>query len=79
MNKSCGQIVLAGDPKQLGPVIISPIARRYGLGQSFLHRLCNSVLYQVKYEFSLHIVEQIIQTAKGGVGCKGCIWPFVNF
>ena len=29
-----GQVVLAGDPKQLGPVLRSPLALKYGLGQS---------------------------------------------
>ena len=27
-----GQVVLAGDPKQLGPVLRSPVALYYGLG-----------------------------------------------
>lgn len=40
------QIVLAGDPYQLGPVLRSGIAQDYGLNISFLERLCNSVLYQ---------------------------------
>lgn len=35
-SKPC--IVLAGDPKQLGPVIRSPLAQRYGLGVSLLER-----------------------------------------
>jgi helicase MOV-10 len=32
-------VILAGDPNQLGPVIKSPIAAKNGLGKSFLRRL----------------------------------------
>ena len=32
-NKKGGQLVLAGDPKQLGPVLRSPVAIEYGLGE----------------------------------------------
>ena len=28
-----GQLVLAGDPKQLGPILRSPISVKYGLGE----------------------------------------------
>ncbi|KAK9664322.1 hypothetical protein RND81_14G033300 [Saponaria officinalis] len=38
-------IVLAGDPKQLGPVIFSPDAKRYGLVKSYLERLFECELY----------------------------------
>ena len=34
-----GQLVLAGDPKQLGPVLRSPVAIRCGLQKSLLERL----------------------------------------
>ncbi|KAJ0068634.1 hypothetical protein NL108_010303, partial [Boleophthalmus pectinirostris] len=34
-----GQLVLAGDPKQLGPILRSPLALKYGLGISLLERL----------------------------------------
>ncbi|XP_014907512.1 putative helicase mov-10-B.1 isoform X3 [Poecilia latipinna] len=38
-----GQVVLAGDPKQLGPIILSKIAERNGLGLSMLERLMTNV------------------------------------
>ncbi|XP_021175631.2 putative helicase mov-10-B.1 [Fundulus heteroclitus] len=42
-----GQVVLAGDPKQLGPIIISKIADGNGLGLSLLERLMTEIsLYQ---------------------------------
>ncbi|XP_063811452.1 helicase MOV-10 isoform X2 [Pseudophryne corroboree] len=38
-NANGGQLVLAGDPKQLGPVLRSPFAINNGLGISLLERL----------------------------------------
>ncbi|XP_078276687.1 putative helicase MOV-10 isoform X2 [Rhinoraja longicauda] len=46
-NKDGGQLVLVGDPKQLGPVLRSPIAINHGLDLSLLERLMNgNTLYQ---------------------------------
>ncbi|XP_071375982.1 putative helicase mov-10-B.1 isoform X2 [Centroberyx affinis] len=42
-----GQLVLAGDPQQLGPILRSPLALQYGLGLSLLERLMReNPLYQ---------------------------------
>jgi len=41
-----GQVVLAGDPMQLGPVVISKIAEYFGYGESFLSRLLRQFPYQ---------------------------------
>lgn len=42
-----GQLVLAGDPKQLGPILRSKIAVQHGLGLSLLERLMrHNTLYQ---------------------------------
>jgi helicase MOV-10 len=38
-----GQVVLAGDPEQLGPVLRSPIAIRGGLGMSLLERFMKHI------------------------------------
>ncbi|TBU41757.1 P-loop containing nucleoside triphosphate hydrolase protein [Dichomitus squalens] len=38
-------VILAGDPKQLGPVIRSSIARELGLARSYLERLIEMPLY----------------------------------
>ncbi|NXM78836.1 SDE3 helicase, partial [Serilophus lunatus] len=48
-NPNGGQLVLAGDPKQLGPVLTSPLATEYGLGTSLLERL---MLHNPLYEKS---------------------------
>ncbi|XP_069798041.1 putative helicase MOV-10 isoform X2 [Narcine bancroftii] len=46
-NRDGGQLVLVGDPKQLGPVLRSPIAIKHGLELSLLERLMNrNALYQ---------------------------------
>ncbi|XP_072537725.1 putative helicase mov-10-B.2 [Salminus brasiliensis] len=47
LRAEAGQLVLAGDPKQLGPILRSPIAIQYGLGLSLLERLMTkNPLYQ---------------------------------
>ena len=33
MEVNSGQVVLAGDPKQLGPILRSPFTIKYGLGE----------------------------------------------
>ncbi|KAF4116984.1 hypothetical protein G5714_001537 [Onychostoma macrolepis] len=45
LSESSGQIVLAGDPKQLGPVVKSKLAAVFGLGVSLLERLMGTPLY----------------------------------
>ncbi|XP_034541306.1 RNA helicase Mov10l1 isoform X2 [Notolabrus celidotus] len=45
MSEKDGQIVLAGDPCQLGPVVKSKLARTFGLGVSLLERLMANPLY----------------------------------
>ena len=41
-------IVLSGDPKQLGPVIRSSIAREHGLGISYMERLMERPVYDAQ-------------------------------
>ncbi|KAI0360350.1 P-loop containing nucleoside triphosphate hydrolase protein [Trametes cingulata] len=41
-------VVLSGDPKQLGPVIRSSIARELGLGKSYLERLMERPVYHAQ-------------------------------
>ncbi|KAM5170154.1 RNA helicase Mov10l1 [Mantella aurantiaca] len=45
VSEVTGQIVLAGDPMQLGPVIKSGLAMAYGLGISLLERLMSLPIY----------------------------------
>ena len=46
LDPARGQLVLAGDPKQLGPVIHHTLAKQLGLTTSLLERLMSRPLYQ---------------------------------
>uniref|UniRef100_A0A8C7R6U0 RNA helicase n=1 Tax=Oncorhynchus mykiss TaxID=8022 RepID=A0A8C7R6U0_ONCMY len=51
LQPETGQVVLAGDPKQLGPILRSPLALKHGMGVSLLERLMKDVsLYQKEEE-----------------------------
>ncbi|XP_029039267.2 probable RNA helicase armi [Osmia bicornis bicornis] len=46
IHSDYGQVILAGDPLQLGPVVQSRLATNFGLDQSFLTRLLRHFPYQ---------------------------------
>ncbi|KAG1732662.1 RNA helicase [Suillus paluster] len=52
-------IVLAGDPKQLGPIIQSSIARELGLERSYLERLMAMEVYEVHSGHGLSVVKLV--------------------
>jgi helicase MOV-10 len=50
-------VILSGDPKQLGPIIRSNVARELGLETSYLERLMNRDLYDEKTGYgSRHVL-----------------------
>lgn len=49
LSKTNGQVILAGDPKQLGPVLINQISKLCGFDKSFLERLSEHTYYQPIY------------------------------
>ncbi|XP_037867032.1 probable RNA helicase armi [Bombyx mori] len=49
-DKESSQIILAGDPKQLGPVILSKYCKELGLDESYLSRILEMFPYQKDYD-----------------------------
>lgn len=50
IDKENGQIVLAGDPMQLGPIVTSKYCKEYGMDNSYLERLLNTFPYQKDFD-----------------------------
>lgn len=50
VDKNNGQIILAGDPMQLGPIVLSTYAKTRGLDQSYLVRLLDRTPYKADPE-----------------------------
>ncbi|RVE48139.1 hypothetical protein evm_007199 [Chilo suppressalis] len=46
IDKENGQIILAGDPMQLGPVIMSKYCTEFGMNESYLSRILKTFPYQ---------------------------------
>ncbi|XP_036958527.1 putative helicase mov-10-B.1 isoform X2 [Acanthopagrus latus] len=58
-----GQVVLAGDPKQLGPIVRSSLAKKYGMGVSLLERLMKDFPLYSRNEkgvFNNHFVTKLL-------------------
>uniref|UniRef100_A0A3B4UM82 RNA helicase n=1 Tax=Seriola dumerili TaxID=41447 RepID=A0A3B4UM82_SERDU len=58
------QLVLAGDPKQLGPIITSRMAKKHGMGVSLLERLMRDIdLYKSheEYGFNSRFVTKLLR------------------
>ena len=48
LNRENTRVILSGDPKQLGPVIRSSIAREFGMDRSYLDRLLGREMYSAE-------------------------------
>ena len=48
MSDTRTNVILSGDPKQLGPIIRSNVARELGLEKSYLERLMENSVYDLK-------------------------------
>lgn len=49
VSKNKGQVILAGDPKQLGPIVLNPVAKFTGFEKSFLERISEHQYYLPVY------------------------------
>ncbi|KAF5322682.1 hypothetical protein D9619_001136 [Psilocybe cf. subviscida] len=52
-------IILSGDPKQLGPIIRSPIARDLGLETSYIERLMSTDTYDIQAGYGKSVIKLV--------------------
>ncbi|KAF6210379.1 hypothetical protein GE061_013483 [Apolygus lucorum] len=88
------QLVLAGDPMQLGPTITSRLAQQYQFGRSFLDRLTSTFLYKKKvdafeltYGFNPRLITRLVYNYRslpkivdlvGGLFYDGDLLPVIS-
>mmetsp|Transcript_24808 Transcript_24808/g.61013 ORF Transcript_24808/g.61013 Transcript_24808/m.61013 type:complete len:1075 (+) Transcript_24808:33-3257(+) len=60
---AAGQLILAGDPKQLGPISNSDICRKYGLTMSLMERLTEREVYdrQADGEYPKDLLTKLVR------------------
>lgn len=63
-KRMLGSIVLAGDPKQLGPILASKKASEMGLGVSLLERLMDHHIYQKDADTNLYNTDLITKLVR---------------
>ena len=61
LNPAEGQLVLAGDPRQLGPVIHHTLAKKLGLAMSLLERLMSRPLYQPDGGYNSLVLTKLVR------------------
>jgi superfamily I DNA and/or RNA helicase len=61
-DQHAGQLILAGDPRQLGPVITSSLCKKYGMEISLMERLANRSVYSNKGgEYPKELITKLIR------------------
>lgn len=70
-----GQLVLAGDPRQLGPVLRSPLAQKHGLGYSLLERLLtyNSLYKKGPNGYDAQFITKLLRNYRYHCPLLGCL------
>jgi helicase MOV-10 len=66
-------VILSGDPKQLGPIIRSSIARELGMTKSYLDRLMESEAYQSEYSGITYVSHASLSNLLTSCQCRQAV------
>ncbi|TFK28518.1 RNA helicase [Coprinopsis marcescibilis] len=77
MGTSRTNVILSGDPKQLGPIVRSGVARYFGLETSYLERLMNREAYDIDKYNGLRVSCSVVKLTKN-FRCHDAILKFSN-